>query len=723
MNTISSLEVKGVLPSSAYLIEQLEGWVVYGLLIFWRTAPSADPVVCQLLSDRAQVLHPHKQLGHPLSDAAFAEDEGDQLWFSARYECLVSLGVINPSVVSDPQCASALIQETPSIPLVQFVQDYRLNETWVFIFALLGFIETSHLLNLAVAELQAPDKSPRITLHLLCSMINSLLAGGYFSEGFSETRHHQSQITPLDIEEHCLVLQHILKLSGDVPLPLQRVQLHPTFWSLLIGRNPLWPGCKHLHIQQEWPVSAKQQADIAHIAPLLIQSFSSGTGLHQNNSGPFQGVIVRGNPATGRENFCCYLALAMQCQPIEVSVTLWNDELLFALACRYAHWLPVLRLAESTQELIGAITTNTTVSTPIAVIWSLDGCLPFKGMIDVTVDLPMEAERSTLWNGFLQNEILSQQLAAQALLSARSIAWIATNACQLAGRQDSAVGLAHIAEARKQLGADKLRALAQPVFRQVTAEALVMPGLVEQALDFIVLRALKREALWQGLGETLMATPNPGVRALFVGESGTGKTLAASYIATRLAAPLYRVDLSAVMNKYIGESEKNLGQLLDYAAAGDVVLLFDEADALFGGRSEGKETGERFANMLTNFLLTRIETHPGIVILTTNSRERIDNAFTRRLDTIVEFPLPAYEERLHLWRSHLGDRGPGEEVYRNLASYCDLAGGQLRNVVLTALVHADTQYVSAENLLEGLRAEYRKLGREMPKKLEGLHYD
>jgi SpoVK/Ycf46/Vps4 family AAA+-type ATPase len=180
------------------------------------------------------------------------------------------------------------------------------------------------------------------------------------------------------------------------------------------------------------------------------------------------------------------------------------------------------------------------------------------------------------------------------------------------------------------------------------------------------------------------------------------------------------VDLAAVMNKYIGESEKNLAALLDQAAASDVVLLFDEADSLFGRRSEGRETGERYANMLTNFLLTRIENHPGIVILTTNSRERIDNAFTRRLDVIVQFPLPGYEERLRLWQSHLGGRGPGEEVYRHLASYCDLVGGQIRNVVLAAATRADGRAIATADLLQGLQTEYRKLGRSLPPKLAQL---
>ena len=143
--------------------------------------------------------------------------------------------------------------------------------------------------------------------------------------------------------------------------------------------------------------------------------------------------------------------------------------------------------------------------------------------------------------------------------------------------------------------------------------------------------------------------------ALFVGPSGTGKTLAAGWLATRLGMPLYRVDLAAVTSKYIGETEKNLAQLLARAEQAEVVLLFDEADSLFGKRTDVKDSNDRFANAQTNYLLQRIETFDGIALLTSNSRARFDAAFTRRLDAILDFPLPGPEERRALWRSHLGD--------------------------------------------------------------------
>ncbi len=152
-----------------------------------------------------------------------------------------------------------------------------------------------------------------------------------------------------------------------------------------------------------------------------------------------------------------------------------------------------------------------------------------------------------------------------------------------------------------------------------------------------------------------------------------------------------------------------------------MVLLFDEADALFGRRSDGKHTGERYANMLTNFLLSRIEHHTGVVILTSNARERIDDAFTRRLDHVVEFPLPGFEERLRLWRSHLGRRAPDEAALRHLASHCDLAGGHLRVAVLEATASVDGEApVPVAALARALAVQYRKLGRGLPAALERL---
>jgi SpoVK/Ycf46/Vps4 family AAA+-type ATPase len=208
---------------------------------------------------------------------------------------------------------------------------------------------------------------------------------------------------------------------------------------------------------------------------------------------------------------------------------------------------------------------------------------------------------------------------------------------------------------------------------------------------------------------------------MFVGPSGTGKTLAASWLATRLGLPLYRVDLASVTSKYIGETEKNLAQVLARAEHEEVVLLFDEADSMFGKRTDVKEANDRFANAQTNFLLQRIESFDGIVVLTSNSRTRLDPAFTRRLDLVIEFPLPGPDERRGLWLAHLCTAHDLDAASINrLAAAADLVGGHIRNAVLTAAVIARRagRRIGFADLAAGLVAEYRKLGRSVPPELQ-----
>lgn len=640
----------------------LEAWVYRGLLVFWQRALPVDHGVYQLLQLRVCELLDVKEL---------PAWEGDWPWE----------------------------QETDrEMPLHQLIADFSLTPASLYLVALAGHMETAHLASLALSELQAPDRSPRVSVHLASAIAQTLFGGALHTASI-----HQP-LGAVDIARHPLVVQHILNVQGEGPLPLQRISINPWLWSLLLGNCDYWPG---LQILRKTPVNLAQglTTELHLLAQMLTQKYSGCAGL-----------ILRGNPHSGRSQCAQQLAACLGLDAIEIPVEFWLNQPVLMQACRYGGWMPLLRLSAAPGQLLRLERSPV----PVLIILPNDVTLQEGNLLEFSVDAPSHSERYQLWLHECGDAPLSEQLAQCARLSAHSIHWVAACARQIAEQLQQPYCLEHIREARARLGVDKLRLLAQPVFRQVHDDALIVPALVKEGLQLVLRRAHQRESLWQGLGSTLNVTPNPGVRALFVGESGTGKTLAASYIATALAAPLYRVDLSAVMNKYIGESEKNLAQLLDYAAASDVVLLFDEADALFGSRSDGKETGERFANMLTNFLLTRIETHPGIVILTTNSRERIDNAFSRRLDVIVEFPLPDFEERLHLWGSHLGERGPGDAIYRNLASYCDLAGGQLRNVVLTAASFAGNRPIGCEHLLEGLRAEYRKQGREMPRKLEGL---
>ncbi len=575
--------------------------------------------------------------------------------------------------------------------LARLINDYDLSLAETFLLALLGEVERSHLIGLVVRELQAPATQARPTVHLCTALMDALFTN--------------DDTTALNVVDSALVQAQIIHIDGDGPQPLRRLLLPAEFWSVLLERAPVWPQCSLIPDgnPQLLPAAVRDQL------PAMADLLAAGTA---------RSLILRGQPNSGRQLLACELAQQLGCRALAVPIEVWKSSPGFAQACRYAGWLPVLQPKLGPGEIWRP--EGLLEKVPVLILLGSDGAVESRDLIELIMPLPAEPQRRTIWQAALNNPALAAQCAANAMLSGPSIATIAANAKLLAQREQQAVTMHHITLARRQLGAERLRLLAQPVEREVDNDAIVLTPLVNEEMERIISRASQRESLWQGLGATLQQTATSGIRALFIGESGTGKTLAASYLATRIGAPLYRVDLSAVMNKYIGESEKNLSALLDMAAASDVILLFDEADSLFGKRSEGKETGERFANMLTHFLLTRIENHPGIVILTSNNRERIDGAFTRRLDLIVDFPMPSFDERLKLWSSHLGDRGPGEKVYRLLASYCDFSGGQLRNVVVTAAAEADDGNISSRHLLAGIQAEYRKLGRDMPAILNQL---
>jgi hypothetical protein len=230
-------------------------------------------------------------------------------------------------------------------------------------------------------------------------------------------------------------------------------------------------------------------------------------------------------------------------------------------------------------------------------------------------------------------------------------------------------------------------------------------------------RCLFREQLLDHLGSAFGGA-NRGVRALFSGSSGTGKTLAARILAAELGMDLYRVDLASVINKYIGETEKNLHQVLSRAEELDIILLLDEGDALLGQRTDVKSSNDRYANLETNYLLQRLEHYQGIVLVTTNAAQNIDTAFQRRMDVVVQFVPPQVDERWAIWQLHLpDDHCIGADLLARVAASCDLTGGQIRNAAQLATLLAvgeGNRLVGDRHLIEALRAEYRKAGAICP---------
>jgi SpoVK/Ycf46/Vps4 family AAA+-type ATPase len=215
---------------------------------------------------------------------------------------------------------------------------------------------------------------------------------------------------------------------------------------------------------------------------------------------------------------------------------------------------------------------------------------------------------------------------------------------------------------------------------------------------------------------TARAWNEGGLAVLFAGAPGTGKTMAAEAIAAELDLPLYRIDLSQVVNKYIGETEKNLRRLFDAADSADVILFFDEADALFGKRTEVKDAHDRYANLEISYLLERMERFKGLAILATNRKKDLDEAFLRRLRFVVEFPMPGMAERLRIWRSVIPNGVDASAIdFEFLAQRFPLAGGHIRGIVFQACLQSANEgaprRLGMPAVVRAVQREYDKLDR------------
>ena len=334
-----------------------------------------------------------------------------------------------------------------------------------------------------------------------------------------------------------------------------------------------------------------------------------------------------------------------------------------------------------------------------------------------TVDKPGPAEQKRLWrqalgagadrlNGALDG------IAGQFKLSARTIAAEGAQLARTVAAGDEPDNA--IWSACRTLGRSRLDDLAQRIEASAGWDELILPEAQKAALGQIgahVRNRLKVHVDW-GFGER--GARGLGISALFAGESGTGKTMATEVLARELQLDLYRVDLSAVVSKYIGETEKNLRRVFDAAEDSGAILLFDEADALFGKRSEVRDSHDRYANIEVSYLLQRMETYRGLAILTTNSKTALDAAFQRRLRFVVHFPFPDQGMREAIWRSAFPARTPLGVIDSGKLARLSATGGSIRNIAINAAFRAAElrEPVSMAHLLHAAHHEASK--RERP---------
>jgi len=327
----------------------------------------------------------------------------------------------------------------------------------------------------------------------------------------------------------------------------------------------------------------------------------------------------------------------------------------------------------------------------------------------VEVQLPTPAEQAAAWRDSLAAAMPEEEAAQQAAELAGQFHLNLTDLYQTARR--ATTGEVSAWDLCRDLSLTRLDALAQRLQPKATWSDLVLGEEATQLLRQIAGQVRERHRVYEDWGFARRMNRGLGINALFAGESGTGKTMAAEVIANDLRLHLYRIDLSAVVSKYIGETEKNLRKLFDAAEQGGAILFFDEADALFGKRSEVKDSHDRYANIEINYLLQRMEAFSGLAILATNMKTSLDPAFMRRLRFIVNFQFPGPLERRRIWQNALATEVPREALdYERLARF-NLSGGNIHSIALNAAFMAAARAVpvSMPVLLSAARMELRKL--------------
>ncbi len=348
---------------------------------------------------------------------------------------------------------------------------------------------------------------------------------------------------------------------------------------------------------------------------------------------------------------------------------------------------------------------------------------PLRGIrrpcITFTVRRPTTAEQRDLWRASLGPSAIGlnghvDRLAAQFDLSGTAIR-ASVHEAMAAPEIDAALDSTLWDASRSQARA-RLDDLAERIESHVSWDDLVLPPDSLAPLYELTSQLRHRTRVYEQWGFGNASRRGLGVSALFAGPSGTGKTLAAEVLAHELRLDLYRIDLSGVVSKYIGETEKNLRRVFDAAEEGGAVLFFDEADALFGKRSEVKDSHDRYANIEVNYLLQRMESYRGVAILATNLKGSLDSAFLRRIRFVVTFPVPDAEQRAEIWRRVFPANAPVEGIDPERLALLNVTGGNIRNIAVNAafLAAARDEPIGPLHIAQATRNEFVKLERPQP---------
>ncbi|HLL23350.1 MAG TPA: ATP-binding protein [Kofleriaceae bacterium] len=499
------------------------------------------------------------------------------------------------------------------------------------------------------------------------------------------------------------------------PFLAQGVRLHPRITGWLLGRRTLDSDLT-AHARLLPPDPPVGECDERQLAT-VVRSFRE----------PRRLVLLQGAPGSGREILLRFAASQLGKPLLLVSGRgLDGDKLVAAFREATLHGaLLAFKDAEEAMVEQGRARLRECLEVYQASVAlaglgeSAQAIVPLRPTTDLQIPLLPHADREQLWRTYLGVAALTdvqwREVAGLYNLGVGGIVNAAATAREIARAEEQQVGRTHVARAVRQLFDADLKTVATRMEVSQTWDDVVLPDDVVESLVGIVDRvAFRNEVLGEwGFGRKIGKAH--GLTILFSGQPGTGKSMVAGLIARELGLDLYVIDLSRIMSKWIGETEKNLARAFDAAEAGHVLLLFDEADTLLGRRStEMRGANDRHANLETNFILARLEQFLGIAVFTTNIASAVDPAVMRRMSANIVFPFPDVEARTELWRRMIPAEAPiaGRLDFHKLAKQYELSGGFIKNVVLRAAYSAarEGQPISMQHLERAVHGEYGDRG-------------
>ena len=588
------------------------------------------------------------------------------------------------------------------LPIRALRQDLDISEASLYFLLASGLVEEDIQIGALFANLQTPLNSRYPCIGLLSWLLSD-------TEGMPADGWAISQ----ELARHGLVT---VKQDDDTPHLEWALRVPLVLWMALRGQTAPNP----TENIQRYEAHTFPNIDELILAEDYRQQIQKLPIMLQRNDIP--ALVLRGMVGTGRRTIIGSVARELGRDILVLEKTEATDLNPLGALATLTNAIPVIRLDANPGETI-TLNLLPGYRRVVGITMGRTGGIAGKLMdsvLTVTLPAPNYQERAHFWQRTdhpIDSEHL-EPIVEQFLLTGGRIHGVARQATvqmEIAGR--SRVTIDDVQGAVRTMNRQELETLATPLTPISDWDSLIVNSQITESLRMLQVRCRMREHLLEHTGAAFEDNLNRGVRALFAGPSGTGKTFAVRALAGALNMDVYRVDLAGIVNKYIGETEKNLNRVFTYAEELDILLLLDEGDSLMTTRTDVKGANDRYANLETNFLLQRLESYEGIIVVTTNAAQRIDQAFIRRLDVVIDFTRPDVAERRLLWMIHLpADHNLNAAFFEHIVQRCELTGGQIRNVALNASLLAldDRRLIEDEHLDYALRREYHKASLPYP---------